>query len=383
MADATFEEFFSSGGGGGVDIGDVTLQAATGTSYEKGAQFYLRTGFFVDKAPFPAAAANERCKVTGLSVTLPLAVQVYESAHDGAGTIIVAYGDTNVLRSTDWGATWATVATGMSASAVSVVRAGTRFIVAGNTSTTIETRRSNDGSAWSSGGTVTSSSMEANSVTGAWNGTIAMFVARNNATAALTTPDGAALTQRTLPSALQTSFIAAKGTTFILGAASGGNSYLTDTGAPGSFATVTFTSTTLPGQPVDCVVVGGVAILAGQSADQGYATSTDLTNWTRRRLPASFGARGVGLRPLTADGSRAYWGGANTAAWTADGLSWTVRPLTATANTWHVIAGRAVVPTGNQSPLALKTADWAVADFVGSTASSEVNGNLVGFKRIR
>jgi hypothetical protein len=276
----------------------------------------------------------------------------------------------------------------MSAPAASVVRAGTRFIVAGNTTTTMETRRSNDGSAWSSGGTVTSSGMEGGSVTGAWNGTIAMFVAKGNVTGALTTPDGVALTQRTLPAALQTAFIVAKGTTFLVGTGAGGaggSVYTTDTGAPGSFTTIPTTTLGLTSPPVDAVVVGSAVIVVANAATV-VARSENLATWVLRPVPALPGApvRAAGIRPLTADGARAYWSSGAATLWTTDGLSWRVRSVAAAgAGAWHVVAGRAVVPTGNQSPLALKTADWTVADFVGSSSGADINAALSGYMRIR
>lgn len=387
MADATFEEFFASGGGGGVDVGDSTLQHPSGTYYTKGAQMYLQSGFYVDKTSYPVAAADERCKVTGLPVTLPVSLKAYESAHDGAGTVVVAYNSTNILRSTDYGATWSIVATGSGVVISSAVWAGTRFVIGGNDATTIELRRSNDGSSWAAGGTVTSSGMAPSSLTGAWNGSLAMFVAKNNVNAAVTTPDGSALTQRTLPSALQSCFIVALGASFLLGASFSGDSYSTTTGAGGSFTTISAAAATFTTQPIDAAVVGGLAILVTSGGP--YATSPDLMTWTRRALPvASVPGAGRGdSRPLTSDGVRAYWGGASFALWTEDGVNWVRRDVTVNQGDGavHVTAGgRAVLPTGgtSQRTTAAKTADWTVADFVGST-SAWISGALVAFKRIR
>lgn len=387
MADATFESFFNSGGGGGVDIGDVTLQPPAGTSYAKDAQLYLQTGFFVDKAAYPEAAANERCKVTGLPVTLPVSVTVLSSAHDGAGTIIAAYGSTNILRSTDWGATWAVVATGSSTGVTAVVRAGARFIIAGNSGTTIEVLRSNDGSAWSSGGTLTSTGMTGQTITGAWNGSLAMFVAAGNVTAAVTTPDGAALTQRTLPAALQSYFITAKGSTFYLGASSSGGTYTTDTGAPGSFTTIPVASVGFTTQPLDAVTVGGTVMVVSTLTGV-YATSTDLSAWVLRKMPRTtqnLPSRGGNVRPLTSDGTRAYWGLPSEVLWSTDGINWARRSVsTQQVQAHHVVAGRALLPTtgAGVNASAARTADWAVADYVGG---SEVifSGGLVAYLRIR
>lgn len=388
MADATFEDFFNSGGGGsGVDIGDVTQQPPTGPSYEKGSQLYLRTGFFVDKTGFPAAAADERCKVTGLDVTLPLAVSARESAHDGAGTVIVVYNANTILRSTDWGATWATVTVGGGVTFTAAVRAGTRFIIAGNTGTSINVYYSNDGSAWTGGGSVASSGMVADTVTGAWNGTVAMFVTRNSTNGALTTPDGAALTQRIIPAGLQTSFIVAKGTTFLFGAASDGTIYTTTTGAPGSFTTIPVSALDATDAPHDAAIVGGTALVFFGSAGR-YVTSADLASWQGRRVPlaSNITQRTTNNRPLTSDGVRAYWSGRDRVMWTDNGADWYVR-TTSTAlppgYSWHVVAGRAAVPTGSQSADALATADWTVADYVGRAVAADTNTELVGYMRIR
>jgi len=150
------------------DIGAL-VTAASG-------QQWLRTGSVATGASYPLAQAVDYLKCTGAASTQATSLSATNTdiATDGANRWVIAYGDaTNLLYSTDNGATWATVAHNATQIVTSVCWNATNslFVCAGNTTTNFFTSTqtaASVGSAWTvrtgsaiTGGTATTALVRA------------------------------------------------------------------------------------------------------------------------------------------------------------------------------------------------------------------------------
>jgi hypothetical protein len=142
--------------GGGSEIGDFVSMPDVGALIQKpSGQNWLRTGSVATASSYPLATMDY-LKCTGAASTQAANLgSIYtDIATNGAGTWVIAYGNnTNVLYSTDNGATWATVAHNAGGNVTSVCWNATNslFVCAGNGATVFYTSTqtaASVGSAW-------------------------------------------------------------------------------------------------------------------------------------------------------------------------------------------------------------------------------------------
>jgi len=138
-------------------IGDFSESPDVGALITKSSgQQWLRTGSVATGASYPLAQALDFLKCTGAASTqaTSLGSTNTDIATNGAGAWVIAYGDaTNLLYSTDNGATWALVAHNATQAVTSVCWNATNslFVCAGNTTTSFFTSTqtaASVGSAW-------------------------------------------------------------------------------------------------------------------------------------------------------------------------------------------------------------------------------------------
>ena len=142
-------------------IGSMEYWAEAGaTINQPDGSEWLRTGTVKSATGYTVAASLEHLKVSGVPVTLPAAVSAYQIATDGAGTFVVAYGSSsNLLVSTNGGATWGTVSHGLGSDCYGVAYGGGVFVTACGTGTTASFASATPAavtSTWTSRGTLSS-----------------------------------------------------------------------------------------------------------------------------------------------------------------------------------------------------------------------------------
>lgn len=190
-------------------LGDPTFYPESGTMITKpNKEVWLRSGTVAASSLYPAAASVEAVMCHGAaSVTLPTAAAITGFAHNGAGTAVAAYGDaTNVLVTTNYGASWANVAHSNANPVKDVCWNGTQFITAGNSTSALTCSYSVAAAVFTAGGSAAGTTLTANTVRITWNGSIALLAAAaGTASAAATTTSGVTLTARTLSVAPSTS----------------------------------------------------------------------------------------------------------------------------------------------------------------------------------
>ena len=358
-------------------IGSDQFKQDSGTDITDANGYWLRSGLYATAASYPEAAALEHCKVTGLTATNSESILHLQSADNGAGVVVVtASGLTagNVLVSTDDGATWTSIATGITGSATGVVRNGTRFIIASNDASNFYTRWSTDGVTWNAGGTLALSGVTTTTVRLAYNGTVVYGQGNGSVVAnqsAFTTTDGVTLTGRTAPDTDGLQDLKAGGGTFVLMIAS--TDFYTSTDGI-SWATRT------PPDPVRyAAFLGGDWVLKNISTAI-YYTTTNFTTFTSGAIPLALGL--TASSSLSNDATRVYAGivagssGYQAIAWTDDLIKWRLRWLTSSlgGNTgWYCHGGKYFFPKGSiASSTVLYTSDFSTADFVGSSCLSSI-----------
>lgn len=281
---------------------------------------YLRTGTVATAATYPAGALVDYLKAYG-SANVSLGQYIGDVATDGVSTIVCTYGSTNVLVSTDGGASWSTVASNLASSAVasSVCWNGSRFIVAGHAGGSgVMLSYSATGSSFTAGTTITfSGGTSAGAVSIRWDGTIALVAVRNGiANCTATTTDGTGSTQRALPSSLATdprvAVLPANGANRWIVAMTGSDTSYRSVAADGSGTWVFQTGPTVSGAKSFVATAGKYIVGSGTNI---YYSSTGATgSWTTVALPSIsnfVGALNVNANNnLHYDGTR-LWIGAN------------------------------------------------------------------------
>lgn len=386
------------GGQGGIGIGDVLLSPDVGVDITReDLSYFLRSGSIASAASYPRAAALDHMKVVGVLATNATSINVTQVADNGAGTIIVCYGATSVLRSTDYGATWATVSVNSALSGqacTAVVWTGSRFIIAANNSSNTFLAYSTTGASFTAGANSAAySGATSSSVRGVWNGTLAFFVVASTTASGsmVTTADGATLTNRASPSAGLTNIrLAANGSIVAVydRTPAAGTTFYTTTDAS------SYNSRTAPTTVYEIGAAGGLFIITpgAGSAGSPYYTTTDGATFTARQLQLIDFGNWVQSR-LTHDGTRAYLTFINSpyAVYTTDGVNWHRRSFSATPDTSFTFwchAGMVLLPSGYSSTAIYKIANWNTADYVGEPMVTSVGNagsstkSLVVYKRL-
>lgn len=286
-------------GGGGSQIGDAEYLPDSGTIYKRANGDELsRSGTVMLASNYPLAAKVESLMVHGVSiVTLPVSfAKITGCACNGSGTIVLCYNDaTNVLVSTNSGATWALVAhnIGGGQPAYSVEWTGSKFIVAGGqNTTTIRSSYSTNASAFTAGGTLVVAENAGPGVRIKSDGSISVIVGANATatTQVVTTSDGVTLTAKTIPTTTFTSVpvilnLPSLGANRWLICSVGSTAAIRSTAADGS----AWESVTLPAALIS--FSAGLGMFVGATATTIYTSPTGATgSWTAIVPPGLYAA---------------------------------------------------------------------------------------------
>ena len=253
---------------------------------------YLRTGTVATAATYPAGALVDYLKAYG-SANVSLGQYIGDVATDGVSTIVCTYASTNVLVSTNGGASWSTVASDLASSAVasSVCWTGSRFILVGHAGgESIYFSHSATGSSFTAGATSNfSGGTSAGPVSIKWDGSIALAAVRNGtATCVATTADGTSATQRTLPGALgsdpRVAVVPANGATRWLISMTGTDTSYRSAAADGSGTWTFQTGPNVGG--AKSVVTTSSKYIVGNGANIYYSSTGATGSWTTVALPS-------------------------------------------------------------------------------------------------
>ncbi len=367
----------SSISGSAFPVGSDFFHAESGSSVTDSSGFKLRSGLYSSAASYPAAAELEHCKISGIQAVNSTSMLHIQSADNGAGIVVATFTTASsgqVLVSTDGGANFSIVATGLSVAPSGVVWNGSRFIIAGNDNTNFYSRYSLNGASWSAGGSVAGSSLTSGTVRLAYNGTVTYGIGAGSTVSnasAFTTTDGVTLTGRTAPTGSMT------------GLSGAGGAFLVTVGSASFFTStdgVSFTTRTAPASVDVSAYLGGTWMLK-PSASSAYYTTSNFIAFVSRQMSTP-GSNIIGALSLSFDANRVYCGAFNNSTsngapgiwWSSDLISWFFRGVTASLgnNTvWHCQNGRYFFPKGaNASAVILATANFTAADFVGAAISS-------------
>lgn len=340
--------------GSSIEIGQLIQDTERGNKFTRKGQTFARTGTVYAFGSYPLAAADGGLMVNGIAATLPASVAITSWATNGAGTIVAAYGSgTNVIVSTNNGATWATAAHNNTVMSAVVWNAtSSKFVLLGNDATFLYCSNSANGTTWTAqtstamfGGVATS-----NTVAAVCDGTTVLCAVKSSSTTcAATTTDGSTLTARTLAAALSGSGQINVAQMVSLGVNRwliSQNTSLQQSTAANASTWVTRTYPFSAGAAAG-LCSGGSQLLLFSDSSNTYATSPDGSTWATRGFPFSASGsandlvspNGGNANPtapnwLSHDGTRFITGTAcnsrisGTFAYSSDGISWDSRQVT-------------------------------------------------------
>lgn len=265
-------------------VGDPMVADERGESFTRDSEVWLRTGVLESASTYTQAAAVEHLRVSGLAAVLPASITVYDYAHNGAGTWVVAYGDaTNIARSTDDGATWALVAHNAGGAISSVAYGAGIFVAVGNNGTDFLASSSPTGATWTvrTGTAITTPTANTARVKYGGGKFVAAAAGSSATGAVMTSTDGTTWTTRNGSQAISSTVnLDYNGTIWLVLGSS--------TAAMSSSDGITWTNRTAP--------VGSAGMLAANStlfvcifgnAPTSYYTTTDAITFTQRFLPVN------------------------------------------------------------------------------------------------
>jgi len=281
---------------------------------------YLRSGTVATAATYPSGALVDYIKAYG-TANVSLGQYIGDVATDGNQTIVCTYGSTNVLVSTNGGASWSTVAGNLTGGypVTGVCWAGNRFIIAGHGGgSAVALAYSATGSSFTAGATIGfASGASAGAVSIRWDGTIALVAVRNGvANCTATTTDGTSATQRALPSALATdprvAVLPANGANRWVVAMTGSDTSYRSVAADGSGTWVFQTGPTVSG--AKSFIATANKYIVGSGTNIYYSSTGATGSWTTVALPLINNFVGVlninSNNALHYDGTR-LWIGSN------------------------------------------------------------------------
>lgn len=277
------------GASGGSQVGDQALMSELGQLYVKpNGEEWLRSGSTISSAGYAQAAAIDYLKTMGTAGTQTTPMSAYVGvATDGAGRFVAAYANnTNVLVSTDYGATWALVAHNAGGTITDVVwdSKDSLFVCAGNTTVLFLT-----------------SSQTAASVGSAWTARTGSVIV-----------GGTADTARIKQSAAETVMVCRAGTT--------GNASRSTNGTTWTAANFI---TGISNTTMALISLGSSIWIAIDGGTTTYQRSTDGgATWANATLPAScgHGAAGNGLCVISDTSGNMYTSSTGaTGSWTSIG----------------------------------------------------------------
>ena len=314
--------------GSGYLVGDAAYFPDSGTVLGRSdGSVFLRSGTVALTSTYPLTAGVESLMAHGTGIsTLPAAASITAYAYDGNNTVVLCYDHpTNVMVSTNKGVSFSLVPHNLGVVATSVIRTGTRFIVAGCDGTNVKCSYSTTGATFIAGGSAAFVGSPGTRMM--WDGSIAVIAfswAGQNTNTILTTADGVTLTPRTIPSQIYS--ISSYTVRVICNPAAGANRWL----LVGAGNTVAARSTAADASTWELVVLpasgivstsGGLGLFVCATGSNFYTSPTGATgSWTTRANPqiantvdvsGSFGI--VGDMSIQFDGTRFLLGTASSA----------------------------------------------------------------------
>ena len=279
---------------------------------------YLRTGTVATAATYPAGALVDYIKAYG-SANVSIGQYIGDVATDGNQTIVCTYGSTNVLVSTNGGASWSTVASNLAsgATATGVCWAGSRFILVGNAGgSQMHFSYSATGASFTAGASAALGGSINSPSAIRWDGTIALAMSFSPGVVQqiATTTDGTSVTLRSLGSALtgqpRIAVVPSLGATrWLVGSSTGTLAYQ----SAAADASGTWTGVTMLAAPKSLAATASRFVFGNGTSL--YHSSTGATgSWTTVALPSI--SNFVGTLSVNANNNLHYdgtrlWIGAN------------------------------------------------------------------------
>lgn len=395
-------------------IGGIIFDTDVGTTLTRpDGSVFLRTGTIATAASYPLAAKQQGLQINGLPATNSQSFLCSGAATNGSGTWVLAMASSSsVLVSTDHGHTWTSVAHNNTAACSDVVWTGSRFVVFGNTTSTISASYSTTGtSGWTAGGssTIGGGTVTSNTAKAAHDGTNGVVVVQSTGTtgAIATFTDGTTLTARNAAAAPsqppQIAVLPSLGATRWIITSGSNASYNLSSAADGS----AYTSQTSPSSSTYGIAAGNGVIV--WSAGHTYFTSTNATTWTTRTFSysTSFAGAMAFTTPYSKNG--VMFDGSNflissqsavsgLLAYSSDGVSWQNRmtPTIGSANPLALSgAGNLIIvpASGTTTSNILYSSSWLTScDYVGKILPTTLQSNsgpvansafMLGYVRIQ
>lgn len=361
-------------------------------------QEWLKTGLAKDKTNYPIAAATPSCQVVGNSAPSYTGGDILSSATNGTGTIVIVptTGDgTNLWVSTNYGATWTTVAHNLAQPAKSVAYNGTTWVVVANTSSNLVVSTStNPASTWTLAGnvlTIQGGGASPNTASVCWDSTNSRFVAvtagGSVTNAAGYSSNGTTWTGVNLSIALNgTTSIAVNGSTILACCYGSGNVNKSVNGGT-SWTTPASGGTNLS----NVVAASGKFFRTGSTT--GIYYTTDGVAWTAGVITEAGVYTNTDKQSLCSDGTSVFFSAASAKfiGSTTDGVTFTFKG----AN-FNQASGSSIACGGTNklfcygaSTTNLYTQNFNTCDYIGSvhaiyhSTTTYTNQQLVAYVRIK
>lgn len=341
-------------------------------------QEWLKTGLAKDKTNYPIASATPSCQVIGNAAPTYTGGDIVSSATNGTGTIVIVpttNANVNLYVSTNYGATWATVAHNLGQVAKSVAFNGTTWVVVANTSSNLVVSTStNPASTWTLAGNVLSiqgGGATTDTASVCWDNTNSRFIAvtagGSTTNAAAYSSNGVSWTGVNLSSVLSSATsIAVNGGTIL--ACCYGSSVVNKSVNGGT----SWTTAASSGTSYSNIVAASGKFFRTSSTTAIYYT-TDGVAWTSGTLSEAGVNSNADKQILVSDGTTIFFNASASRfiGSTTDGVSFVYKGANFNQNTGSSIAcgGTNKIFCYGASTTNMYTQNYNTCDYVGSVTS--------------
>lgn len=375
-------------------VGSIRFFPPLGSNYiTPDGQEWLKTGLAKDKTNYPVAALTHSCQVVGNSASTYTGGDIVASATNGTGIIVVVPlgAGTNVWVSSNYGATWATVAHNLPVTATGVAYNGTTWVLVGNNASSLYVSTSTaPTTTWTNAGAVASSSATSETASVCWDGTNSKWLAiasGNSTNAAAYSSNGTTWTAVNLSTGLvgRTS-IATSGGTTLAGCYGSGIIQKSTNGTSWTNATSTGT------YAGNIVNASGKFFRVVSTTQLTY--STDGSTWTNYApTDVTFAVSGGNQQVICSDGTTLYAlsSGSKYILTTTDGVNFKIKGANWNNNYGTSIASGGVnkIFAYGASTTNLYSTNMDSCDYVGTPVTSYQhaitysNSMLIAYLRIK